>query len=327
MSHQQHGPHRVRGGTPERSEARRALERCRRPRRARGPCGAVPGPVLVSLLWRCRWCSSARCSPTCSATRCPTSPVRAGSPRCSARSIFVYGGRPFLTGRCGELRARQPGMMLLIAMAITVAFVASLGDHAGLGGFDLDFWWELAAAGHDHAARALAGDAGARRRPGRARRAGRAAARRGRAGRPTDGPWSTVAARRARASATSCWCAPAAGCRPTARSSRARPSVDESMITGESRPVAAGVGRHGGRRHRRHRHAAAGPGRRGRRRHRAGRHPAPGRRGAGVLVAGAGAGRPGGGAAVLLRRRRRRRSPFVVWTLLGDAGRGRDRGP
>jgi cation transport ATPase len=39
--------------------------------------------------------------------------------------VFVYGGWPFLTGAVSELRSRQPGMMLLVAMAITVAFVAS----------------------------------------------------------------------------------------------------------------------------------------------------------------------------------------------------------
>ena len=39
--------------------------------------------------------------------------------------IFVYGGTPFLKGGWKELKSRQPGMMLLIAMAITVAFVAS----------------------------------------------------------------------------------------------------------------------------------------------------------------------------------------------------------
>ncbi|MCK0090605.1 copper-translocating P-type ATPase [Rhodococcus sp. F64268] len=58
--------------------------------------------------------------------------------------IFVYGGSPFLTGAWSELRSRQPGMMLLIGMAITVAFVASWITTLELGGFDLDFWWELA---------------------------------------------------------------------------------------------------------------------------------------------------------------------------------------
>ncbi|MFG1628557.1 heavy metal translocating P-type ATPase [Kribbella sp. NPDC049227] len=58
--------------------------------------------------------------------------------------IFVYGGRPFLTGGWGELKSRRPGMMLLISMAITVAFVASWVTTLDIGGFDLDFWWELA---------------------------------------------------------------------------------------------------------------------------------------------------------------------------------------
>ncbi|MET8799421.1 copper-translocating P-type ATPase [Nocardia sp. NPDC004568] len=58
--------------------------------------------------------------------------------------IFVYGGRPFLTGGWAELRSRRPGMMLLIAMAISVAFLASWITTLGLGGFELDFWWEPA---------------------------------------------------------------------------------------------------------------------------------------------------------------------------------------
>ncbi|MGF0118567.1 heavy metal translocating P-type ATPase [Promicromonospora sp. Marseille-Q5078] len=58
--------------------------------------------------------------------------------------IFAWGGRPFLTGAVSELRAREPGMMLLIGLAITVAFVASLGASLGLLDHQLDFWWELA---------------------------------------------------------------------------------------------------------------------------------------------------------------------------------------
>ncbi|MEN3614733.1 HAD-IC family P-type ATPase [Plantactinospora sp. ZYX-F-223] len=57
--------------------------------------------------------------------------------------VFLYGGWPFLVGGLHELRDRTPGMMLLISMAITVAYVASLATS--LGAFDLDFWWELAA--------------------------------------------------------------------------------------------------------------------------------------------------------------------------------------
>ena len=57
--------------------------------------------------------------------------------------IFVYGGTPFLKGAWNEVDDRQPGMMLLIGMAITVAFMASLATTFDL--FDLEFWWELAA--------------------------------------------------------------------------------------------------------------------------------------------------------------------------------------
>ncbi|MEE3853365.1 heavy metal translocating P-type ATPase [Gordonia sp. LSe1-13] len=58
--------------------------------------------------------------------------------------MFVWGGRPFLTGAVDELRSRTPGMMTLIGLAITVAFVASWGASLGLLHHELDFWWELA---------------------------------------------------------------------------------------------------------------------------------------------------------------------------------------
>jgi Cu2+-exporting ATPase len=58
--------------------------------------------------------------------------------------MYVWGGAPFLTGAVSELRARKPGMMLLIGLAITVAFVASWGASLGLLDHELDFWWELA---------------------------------------------------------------------------------------------------------------------------------------------------------------------------------------
>ncbi|MFJ8580954.1 heavy metal translocating P-type ATPase [Micromonospora sp. NPDC093277] len=57
--------------------------------------------------------------------------------------VFAYGGWPFLAGGVREIRDRAPGMMLLISMAITVAYTASLATT--LGAFSLDFWWELAA--------------------------------------------------------------------------------------------------------------------------------------------------------------------------------------
>jgi len=58
-------------------------------------------------------------------------------------AVFIYGGAPFIRGAIAEIRARQPGMMLLIGMAITVAFGASVATTFGL--LQLDFWWELAA--------------------------------------------------------------------------------------------------------------------------------------------------------------------------------------
>jgi P-type Cu2+ transporter len=57
--------------------------------------------------------------------------------------VFWWGGWPFLAGGYHELRQRQPGMMLLISLAIVVAYTASMATS--LGWFDLDFWWELAA--------------------------------------------------------------------------------------------------------------------------------------------------------------------------------------
>ena len=58
--------------------------------------------------------------------------------------MFVWGGRPFLTGAVSEIRSRAPGMMLLIGLAISVAFVSSWGASLGVLGHQLDFWWELA---------------------------------------------------------------------------------------------------------------------------------------------------------------------------------------
>ncbi|WP_341727821.1 heavy metal translocating P-type ATPase [Brooklawnia sp.] len=58
--------------------------------------------------------------------------------------IFCWGGRPFLSGAVSEIRSRTPGMMLLIGLAITVAFTASWGGTLGLLDAELSFWWELA---------------------------------------------------------------------------------------------------------------------------------------------------------------------------------------
>ncbi|MCZ7534319.1 MAG: copper-translocating P-type ATPase [Acidimicrobiia bacterium] len=59
-----------------------------------------------------------------------------------ATILFVYGGGPFLKGALAELRDRQPGMMTLISVAITVSYVFSLAVTLGFPG--KDFYWELA---------------------------------------------------------------------------------------------------------------------------------------------------------------------------------------
>jgi len=56
--------------------------------------------------------------------------------------IFFYGGWPFLTGLADELKNKQPGMMTLIAVAITVAFGYSTATTFGVKGDS--FFWELA---------------------------------------------------------------------------------------------------------------------------------------------------------------------------------------
>ena len=56
--------------------------------------------------------------------------------------VFLYGGWPFLTGGLAEARAREPGMMLLITLAISVAWSASMAEVLGV--FDRAIWWELA---------------------------------------------------------------------------------------------------------------------------------------------------------------------------------------
>ena len=152
-------------------------------------------------------------------------------------AIFIYGGSPFLKGAVQEAGDRQPGMMLLIGMAITVAFVASAATT--LGWFDLEFWWELAALitimllGHWMEMRAI----------GQARGALQALAELlpDNAERVTDGGSETV---------------PIAdlvvgdlvlvrpGGRVPADGSvvEGGAEIDESMVTGESRPVAKGPG-------------------------------------------------------------------------------------
>ena len=57
-------------------------------------------------------------------------------------ALYLYGGWPFLRGMVQELRAGNPGMMTLVADAISVAFIYSVSITFGMPG--MDFYWELA---------------------------------------------------------------------------------------------------------------------------------------------------------------------------------------
>ena len=72
-------------------------------------------------------------------------PVFAGSeliPAIFGTMVFFYGGRIFLQGAVRELADRLPGMMTLISLAISVAFLYSAAVTLGYAGHAL--WWELA---------------------------------------------------------------------------------------------------------------------------------------------------------------------------------------
>jgi P-type Cu2+ transporter len=56
-------------------------------------------------------------------------------------AIYIYGGWPFLDGLRQEIRARNPGMMTLVGVAITAAYIYSVATVVGLAGDD--FFWEL----------------------------------------------------------------------------------------------------------------------------------------------------------------------------------------
>jgi Cu2+-exporting ATPase len=152
--------------------------------------------------------------------------------------VFWWGGWPFLAGGAAEVRDRQPGMMLLISMAIAVAYTASMATS--LDWFDLDFWWELAALvtimllGHWQEMKAIGQAQGALAAlaellPDDAERVG------------DDGQVETVAIGDL---------APGdvvlvrSGARVPADGAivEGEAELDESMVTGESRPVAKGPG-------------------------------------------------------------------------------------
>jgi Cu2+-exporting ATPase len=72
----------------------------------------------------------------------PTFPGSLYVPALFGTAVYLYGGSVFVKGGLRELRDRLPGMMTLISLAITVAFVFSLAVTLGYPGEAL--WWELA---------------------------------------------------------------------------------------------------------------------------------------------------------------------------------------
>jgi P-type Cu2+ transporter len=73
--------------------------------------------------------------------RAPVFPGSVYLPALFGVAVFLYGGTPFLRGAVRELRERVPGMMTLISLAISVAFLFSIAVTLGYPGMSL--WDEL----------------------------------------------------------------------------------------------------------------------------------------------------------------------------------------
>ncbi|MDK3935985.1 heavy metal translocating P-type ATPase [Staphylococcus pseudintermedius] len=66
-----------------------------------------------------------------------------------ATILFIYGGQPFLVGAKGEIASKKPGMMTLVTLGISVAYIYSLyafylNHFSDVTGHTMDFFWELA---------------------------------------------------------------------------------------------------------------------------------------------------------------------------------------
>lgn len=153
--------------------------------------------------------------------------------------MYIVGGRPFLTGALSEIRSRKPGMMLLIGLAITVAFIASWGASLGLLHHELEFWWELALLivimllGHWVEMRSLAQttsalDSLAALLPDEAEK--------------VDGDSTVMVAPADLRVGDVVVVRPGGSVPADGRIVDGRADIDESMVTGESRPVARAVG-------------------------------------------------------------------------------------
>jgi Cu2+-exporting ATPase len=152
-------------------------------------------------------------------------------------AVFFYGGLVFLEGAWRELQDRRPAMMTLISLAITVAFVFSAAVTVGVRGMPL--WWELSSLvtimllGHWMEMRSISQAQGAltelaKLLPDMATRI------------VGDGTEEVPIARLRERDVVLVRPGSAVPADGTVRDGRS--SVDESMITGESRPVSKDIG-------------------------------------------------------------------------------------
>ena len=151
-------------------------------------------------------------------------------------AVYFYGGWPFLTGLASELRQRQPGMMTLISLAISVAYFYSAAVILGLHGNVL--FWELATLidimllGHWIEMKSVMGASGALKAlvellPATAHRLA------------ADGSQQDVAVSDLKAG-DRVLVKPGERVPSDGMIAEGQTSLDESMLTGESRPVARG---------------------------------------------------------------------------------------
>jgi Cu2+-exporting ATPase len=147
-------------------------------------------------------------------------------------AVFLYGGWVFIQGAVRELADRKPGMMTLISLAITVAFVFSVAVALGFDAMPL--WWELSSLvtimllGHWMEMRSITQAQGALKElakllPDTATRLEN--------GTPVDVPISALR------EGDLLLVRPGAGIPADGVVREGRSSVNEAMITGESRPV------------------------------------------------------------------------------------------
>ncbi|MDA8128038.1 MAG: copper-translocating P-type ATPase [Betaproteobacteria bacterium] len=155
-----------------------------------------------------------------------------------ASVVFFYGGWPFLKGFAEEVGQRRPGMMVLIAVAITTAYLYSSAVTFGLAG--MGFYWELATLidimllGHWIEMKSVMGASGAlealvRLLPAEAHRL------------RDDGTTEEVAVSELKGG-DRVLVKPGERVPTDGAILSGRSSLDESMLTGESRPVEKGEG-------------------------------------------------------------------------------------